>query len=301
MEVVECVSVRAQPQYISSEAPQSGQTYVLKHISVPESQKQVDALMFTGAAATKEDAQKYYEQVVSDYQTELTTLETLSASPNLDCFRSYQIAPKEDGVGYDMYLLAEHRKTLVDYLSDNAMSEALRGQSGDGPLQRPHRSACGGAHSPRRQAVQHLLERTGAFPARRPWHRENRRSQILHDARACSAPTPAPELFSLLGTIEPTTDIYSVGLILYRIFNGNHAPFEGRKHVREGSGSPQSHRRGAPGSDVRGLRDFRNHSQGVCLPACRPLPEPAGTEGRTGRVHEAQPGRRHADCSPDRG
>ena len=43
----------------------SGQTYILKHISVPESQKQVDALMFTGAAATTEDAQKYYEQVVS--------------------------------------------------------------------------------------------------------------------------------------------------------------------------------------------------------------------------------------------
>ena len=36
----------------------------------------------------------------------------------------------------------------------------------------------------------------------------------------------APELFSLLGTIEPTTDIYSVGMILYRIYNGNHGPFE---------------------------------------------------------------------------
>ena len=39
----------------------------------------------------------------------------------------------------------------------------------------------------------------------------------------------APELFSLLGTIEPTTDIYSVGMILYRIYNGNHGPFEDEK------------------------------------------------------------------------
>ena len=37
------------------------------------------------------------------------------------------------------------------------------------------------------------------------------------------------ELFELVGTIDPTTDIYSTGLILYRIFNGNHGPFEDEK------------------------------------------------------------------------
>ena len=119
MEVVECLSVRGAAAVYIVKSTKSGQTYILKHISVPESQKQVDALMFTGAAATTEDAQKYYEQVVSDYQSELTTLEALSASPNLDCFRSYQIEPKEDGVGFDIYLLAEHRTTLSEYLADN--------------------------------------------------------------------------------------------------------------------------------------------------------------------------------------
>ena len=99
MEVVKCISVRGGTSVYIVKSTKSNQSYYLKHICIPESQKQVDALMFTGAAATTEDAQKYYEQVVSDYQTELTTLEALSASPNLDCFRSYQIAPKEDGVG----------------------------------------------------------------------------------------------------------------------------------------------------------------------------------------------------------
>ena len=45
----------------------------------PGMQKQVDALMFTGAAATVEDAQNYYKQVAADYQAELETLEKLSA------------------------------------------------------------------------------------------------------------------------------------------------------------------------------------------------------------------------------
>ena len=226
MEVVECLSVRGAAAVYIVKSTKSGQTYILKHISVPESQKQVDALMFTGAAATREDAQKYYEQVVSDYQSELTTLETLSASPNLDCFRSYQIAPKEDGVGYDMYLLAEHRKTLVDYLADNAMTKLC--------------------------AVNLAMDLCSALIDLRNAgliHRDVKPSNIylnaqghfllgdlgiakIDDLKYCTMPESmlssysAPELFSLLGTIEPTTDIYSVGLILYRIFNGNHGPFE---------------------------------------------------------------------------
>ena len=52
----------------------------------------------------------------------------------------------------------------------------------------------------------------------------------IDELKYCSMPETmlssfsAPELFSLLGTIEPTTDIYSVGMILYRIYNGR------RKH-----------------------------------------------------------------------
>ena len=63
-----------------------------------------------------EDAQNYYKQVAADYQSELETLEKLSASPNIGCYRSYQIEPKEDGVGFEIYLLAEYRQTLSEVL-----------------------------------------------------------------------------------------------------------------------------------------------------------------------------------------
>ena len=122
MEVVKCLSVRGGTSVYIVRSTKTNTTYILKHISVPESQKQVDALLYTGAAATNEEAQKYYEQVVSDYQTELELLETLSASANIESYRSYQIAPKEDAVGYDVYLLAENRKTLSDYLAETPMT-----------------------------------------------------------------------------------------------------------------------------------------------------------------------------------
>ena len=90
MEVVKCISVRGGTSVYIVKSTKSNQSYYLKHICIPESQKQVDALMFTGAAATVEDAQNYYKQVAADYQAELETLEKLSASPNIGCYRSYQ-------------------------------------------------------------------------------------------------------------------------------------------------------------------------------------------------------------------
>ena len=90
MELVKCVSVRSGTSVYIVKSTKSNQSYYLKHICIPESQKQVDALMFTGAAATVEDAQNYYKQVAADYQSELETLEKLSASPNIGCYRSYQ-------------------------------------------------------------------------------------------------------------------------------------------------------------------------------------------------------------------
>ena len=52
MELVKCVSVHGGTSVYIVKSTKSNQSYYLKHICIPESQKQVDALMFTGAAAT---------------------------------------------------------------------------------------------------------------------------------------------------------------------------------------------------------------------------------------------------------
>ena len=221
MEVVKCISVRGGTSVYIVKSTKSNQSYYLKHICIPESQKQVDALMFTGAAATVEDAQNYYKQVAADYQAELETLEKLSASPNIGCYRSYQIEPKEDGVGFEIYLLAEYRQTLAEVLAGTPMTQSGAVNLGV--------DLCSALCSLREAGLIHRNVKPSNVYLSSSGHYLLGDLGIakIDELKYCSMPETmlssfsAPELFSLLGTIEPTTDIYSVGMILYRIYNGN--------------------------------------------------------------------------------
>ncbi len=229
MEIQECLGKRGGTAVYRVKSTKSDQLYILKHISVPESQRQVEALIFTGAAADNDAAQAYYQQVVADYQTELEQLEALANSPNLDSFRSYEIRPKEEGVGFDVFLLAEYRITLERYLAENEITQS--------------------------SAVNLAVDLCSALADLRAAgliHRDVKPSNIylssqghfmlgdmgiasVEDLKYCSmpesmlSPYSAPELFNLMANVNETVDLYAVGLILYRIYNGNHAPLEDEK------------------------------------------------------------------------
>lgn len=229
MEILDCLSRRGGTTVYSVKSTKSDQLYVLKHISVPESQRQVDALILTGAAADAEAAQAYYQQVVTDYQTELELLEALSNSPTIGSFRSYEIKPKEEGVGFDVYLLSEHRTTLERYLADtditqsSAVNLAMDLCSALSDLR-----AAGLVHRDVKPANIYLSTQ-GHFML------GDMGIAKIDGLKYCSMPEAmlssysAPELFDLMAEVNETVDLYAVGLILYRIYNGGHAPFEDEK------------------------------------------------------------------------
>ena len=229
MEIVSCIHSGGGTSVYLLRSTITGQSYVLKHISVPESQTQVDALLFTGAAADEAAAQSYFEQLIEDFKAELDDLELLQSSTNFANYLNYQICRKEDGIGFEIYLLSERWKTLVEYLNENAMTHlkalnlgldlctALCDLRARGLIHRdikPENIYLNGLNS-------FMLGDLGV--AR------------IDNLKYCAMPErmvteyTAPEMTDILSSFNTTIDIYSVGMVLYRILNGNHGPFEDEK------------------------------------------------------------------------
>ena len=100
----------------------SGERFILKRLSIPASDSQIRALILSGAYPDEAAVHEYYGSVVAAIRAELDAGKALASS---GCFAgavSYQIEPKETGVGYDVYILYPLYIPLNEFLAKNAMT-----------------------------------------------------------------------------------------------------------------------------------------------------------------------------------
>ena len=200
--------------------------FILKQISIPESQTQVNAMLLTGACADKAAAQRYYADMTQGLVEEIHLLERLAQTRGFAAFFSHQTTPKEgDETGMDLWVLSPYRTTLTAYAKRNAMTHlnavnlgidlcaALTLCRKAGYLYqnlKPENIFV----TPQRQfqvgdfgflPLDHLTYAT--FPAK------------------YRSPFAAPELFDDFGEMNGTIDLYALGMVLYLIYNGGQGPF----------------------------------------------------------------------------
>ncbi len=210
----------------SAKNTQTDRLYIVKHISVPPSPTQVEALIYTGAVANEEEAQDYYAQSVEELKTELENVGKLSGCPFVQTYTGLQIEPKDGAVGFDCYLLMPFVVSLQRFIDRSAMTH-LRALNMSVDL-------CSAMEALREEGLihcnvkpqnifinqynQYMLGDIGVV------RRDELKFTYLPDRYV--GEYTAPELRNTLACLNETMDIYSLGLILYRIYNGNHAPFE---------------------------------------------------------------------------
>ncbi len=200
--------------------------YILKRISIPESQDQVEAMLFTGACQDRAAAQVYYEESVHALENEIALLQALSKSRGFLPFTGSQTVAKENGeVGFDLYLLAPYRITLGAYCRKNAMTHLGAVNLGI--------DLAAALSQSRKAGFLYLNLRPENICIT-----EGRRFRLgdlgfisLDDLAYATFPQKyrsiftAPELFDDFSEISTTGDVYALGMVLYHIYNGG-PPFQ---------------------------------------------------------------------------
>ena len=203
---------------------ETGSKYIVKIISTPASQAQLDALLLSGAYSNVEAANDYFKSLADGIVEEAKVLEKLSMLDGFLPYTDLQSVSMDEGTGYDVYLLSPYRKTLAKLLRNDSMT---------------HLSALNLALDI--CAALTICRRSGYLYAdlkpENIYLIPDKGAKIgdigflpMDSLRFASLPEryrsayTAPEIADAFASINTTIDVYALGLIMYQVFNDGLLP-----------------------------------------------------------------------------
>lgn len=205
----------------------TGEKYILKAISVPASAQQMEALLLAGAFSDRASALAYFKELAEGIVEEAVLLQRLSRLEGFTAYENWQVVPKENEEGFDVYLLGAYRPTLERYLSRNPMTHLGAVNLG--------LDLCSALAVCRRSGHLYVdLKPSNIFICDDHEFRIGDLGFIpLSSLKYASLPEKyrsaytAPEISDAYSALNESLDIYAVGLILYQVYNNGVLPFEG--------------------------------------------------------------------------
>ena len=200
--------------------------YIVKIITIPATQTQMDALLLAGAYKDPADAMEYFRQVGEDVLKEAEFLKQLSQLEGFLSYEGWQMVPiTRKRLGYQVYLVGTYKRTLEKHLRKSQVThlEAINlGLDLCAAL-----SVCRQAGS-----LYVALKPANIFVSEKKQYRIGDLGFIPLDAlsytslpKKYQSPYTPPELFDPLATLDLSTDTYAVGMILYQLYNDGQLPF----------------------------------------------------------------------------
>ena len=203
----------------------SDSKYIVKKISIPASQVQLDALLLTGACKDPADATEYFREQSEKIIEEAEFLQKLSRLDGFLPYDSWQTVPMEEGkLGYEVYLVNTYKRSLAKYMRKNPMTHLEAVNLG--------LDLCQALAICRRAGYMYVdLKPSNVFISKGKEFRIGDLGFVSLDALKYTSlpgkyrsPYSPPEAHDDLKTLNETTDIYGVGMILYQVYNNGKLP-----------------------------------------------------------------------------
>ena len=196
----------------------------VKHVSIPADRSELRALMDEGVATDLESARAYYDKLKDDLLAEIRFMYRLRGCGNIVAYEDHAVVEKKDMPGYDIFIRMELLKPLTEHASSNPLSQ--------GEVCRLGIDICNALEALEKERILHrdvkpaniLVARDGTYKlgdfgvARQM----EKTSMVLSKKGTYSYMAPEVYRGEQAGK---TADVYSLGLVMHRLLNGNRAPF----------------------------------------------------------------------------
>lgn len=201
--------------------------YIVKIISIPASQIQLEALLLTGACKDTQSAQSYFMELSAGVVEEADILTRLSKLEGFAPYQNSQIVTMDEGVGYEVYLISPYKRSLEKQMRIQPLTHLGAVNLG--------LDLCSALAVCRRAGHLYVdLKPSNIFVTENQDYRIGDLGFIpITSLKYASLPEKyrssytAPEIRDAMASLNDTLDIYALGLVLYQVYNNGELPFEG--------------------------------------------------------------------------
>ena len=201
--------------------------YIVKILSIPASQSQLDALLLAGAYQDAASALEYFKDLADGVVKEIKLHQQLARLDGFVPCEAWQVVPMDDNrLGYEVYLLTPYHRTLDRHLKKTPLTHLEAVNLG--------LDICAALTASRRAGHLYVdLKPSNIFIASdREFLIGDLGFLSLDSLNYAALPSKyrsgytAPEMQDALATISDTADIYALGLIMYQVYNDGQLPAE---------------------------------------------------------------------------
>ena len=201
-----------------------GETHycALKHIQIPQSDDEI--YQMTEEGADEETLKSYFKSVVGDIYGEIRLIAKLKGTSHIVSYEDHQIIPRENQIGYDIFIRMEYLTELNKYIFSNNITKADIIKLGI--------DLCIGLELCQKYNIIHrdikpsniFVSPNGDFKLGDFGISRQIEKTMTGLSRKGTINYMAPEVYKG-EKYNSSVDIYSIGLVMYRYLNNNRMPF----------------------------------------------------------------------------